>query len=549
MTAPTTSPPATGSPTRTTPTTSRRSLLAGGLVVAGATLLPAGWAQASPAASAVSTAGGPLRAYPFTLGIASGDPLPDGVVLWTRLAVDPLAADGFGGMPSRDIDLRYQVATDDRFRRIVQRGVVTARAATAHTVHVELQGLEPGREYWYRFRLGAEFSPVGHTRTAPAVNTRGGALAMSFVSCAQYEHGYFTAYRRLAQDEPDLILHLGDYFYEYKANDYVAPSGNVRDAAGPETTDLAGYRQRHAQYKTDLDLQAAHAVAPWIPVWDDHEVDNNWADEVPEDDESTAVFLRRRAAAFQAYYENMPLRTTSKPNGIDAQMYRRLQWGQLATFHMLDTRQYRSDQASGDGVKPDSPERTDPRRSITGATQERWLLDGLGASRSTWDVIGQQVFFAQSDFAAGPVEAYNMDAWDGYAASRDRLIHGGASRGVANPVVLTGDIHSNWANELKADFDDPHSKTFGVELVTTSITSGGDGSEVPSFGPAVLAENPHIKYTNNRRGYVNTRITDGDLRADFRVVPYVSQPGAPVATDASFVVDAGNPGLRRVATS
>ncbi len=548
MTGPTapTPPTATGSPLEPTRfRTSRRTVLAGSLVAAGATLIPAGGAQAAP----VSAAAPRLLGDPFTLGVASGDPLPDGVVLWTRLAVDPLAADGLGGMPSRDVDVRYQVATDARFRRIVQRGTVTASARTAHSIHVELQGLQPGREYWYRFRVGAAFSPVGHTRTAPATRSTGGALAMSFVSCAQYEHGYFTAYKRLAQDEPDLILHLGDYFYEYRANAYVAPAGNVRDHAGPETTNLAGYRQRHAQYKTDQDLQAAHAVAPWIPVWDDHEIDNNWADEIPEDDQAPAAFLLRRAAAFQAYWENMPLRATSRPRGIDAQIYRRLQWGQLATFHMLDTRQYRSDQASGDGVKPDSPERTDPSRSITGDTQEKWLLDGLGASRSTWDIIGQQVFFAQSDFAVGPVEAYNMDAWDGYAASRDRLIRGGASRGVANPVVLTGDIHCNWANDLKANFDDPDSRTFGVELVATSITSGGDGSEVPSFGPAVLAENPHIKYTNNRRGYVNTRITDGDLRADFRTIPFVTQPGAPVSTDASFVVDAGNPGLRRVSGS
>ncbi len=519
------------------PSLTRRGFLVAGAAGAAAVAVP-GVARATAAVRAVGD--------PFTLGVASGDPTADGVVLWTRLAVDPLAPDGRGGMPSRAVDVQWQVATDARMANVVRSGTASARPSAGHSVHVVLAGLEAGRAYFYRFRVGGHVSPTGRTRTAPA---RGALVpfTMAVASCAQYEHGWFTAYRRLAEDQPDVVLHLGDYIYEYEKNDYVVDGGNVRDHAGPETMTLAGYRQRHAQYKADPDLQAAHLVAPWVVVWNDHEVDNNWADEVPEDDQTKEAFLARRRAAFQAYYENMPLRRSSLPRGIDMQIYRRLQWGHLATFHMMDTRQYRSDQACGDGIQVGCDDRLDPSRSLPGRQQERWLLDGLAASDATWDVIGQQVFFARQDYVVGDTDAYNMDGWDGYAASRNRILRGIEQRGVGNPVVLTGDVHSHWANDVKAHWDDPSSRTLGVELVATSITSGGDGSDVPSYGPAVLQENPHVKFASNRRGYVRTRVGAGELRADFRSLARVSQPGAPVYTQASFLIEAGNPGLQRVA--
>ncbi|MCX9193675.1 alkaline phosphatase [Carbonactinospora thermoautotrophica] len=515
----------------------RRSLIVGGLAAAGAVVV-------SVPSWATPTVGRGRLPYPFTLGVASGDPAPDSVVLWTRLAPEPLAEDGLGGMPSRVVPVHWQLAEDERFRRVVRQGTVTARPEAAHSVHVEPQGLQPGREYFYRFRVGDHVSPTGRTVTAPAPHAQVAALTMAFVSCAQYEHGYFTAYRRLAEDEPDLILHLGDYLYEYAKDTYVAPGGNVRDHAGPETVTLANYRQRHAQYKTDADLQTAHATAPFVVVFDDHEVENNWADEVPEQPDPN--FLARRAAAFQAYYENMPLRRSSIPRGIDMQIYRRIGWGRLATFHMLDTRQYRADQACGDGWRRDCAERLDPTRSITGAEQEAWLLDGLARSRGTWNIIGQQVFFSQRDRLAGPQGEHSMDAWDGYVASRERILRGWTRVGARNPVVLTGDVHTHWASEIKADFDDPDSATLGVELVTTSITSGGDGSDTTSSGEKIKALNPHIKFFNNQRGYVRARITSEELRADFRVLPYVTRPDAPVTTRASFVVEEGRPGLHAV---
>jgi alkaline phosphatase D len=504
----------------------------------------AGAATTWPLAATAAPYQGPLRSDPFTLGVASGDPDPDGFVLWTRLAPTPLAEDGLGGMPSRVVPVEWEVAADERFRRVVRRGVAAARPESAHTVHVELAHLLPGREYFYRFRAERYVSPVGRTRTAPPLWATGGTLAMSFVSCSQYEHGYFTAYRRLAEDEPELILHLGDYQYEYQAGAYVIAGGNPRDHQGPETVTLANYRQRHAQYKTDPDLQAAHAVAPWAVVFDDHEVENNWADEVPEQPDPN--FPARRAAAFQAYYENMPLRRTSIPRGIDMQLYRRLHWGRLATFHLLDTRQFRDDQACGDGYK-DCAAAADPTRSITGAEQERWLLDGFRRSTARWDVLGQQVFFGQRDNNSGPAVVTSMDSWDGYAASRDRITRGWVDAGVRNPVVLTGDVHAHWADELKLDYADPTSRTVGTELVCSSITSTGNGADVPSGNHPWAAWNPHLRFYNNQRGYVRTTITGDAMTADFQVVPYVTTPGAPIHTRATFVIEDRVPGLHQTA--
>ena len=519
---------------------SRRTLLlssAAAAGVAGATTI---WPLAATAAGSAR----PLRSDPFTLGVASGDPDADSFVLWTRLAPTPLAEDGLGGMPSRIVPVHWEVADDERFGKVVRRGTAIARPESAHTVHVELDHLLPGREYFYRFRAEGYLSPAGRTRTTPPRWATGGSLAMAFASCSQYEHGYFTAYRRLAEDEPDLILHLGDYQYEYQAGVYLIPGGNPRDHQGPETVTLANYRQRHAQYKADPDLQAAHAVAPWAVVFDDHEIENNWADEVPEQPDPN--FLARRAAAFQAYYENMPLRRTSIPRGIDMQLYRRLSWGRLATFHLLDTRQFRSDQACGDGYK-ECADAADPARSITGAEQEKWLLDGFHRSNARWDVLGQQVFFGQRDNDAGPATVTSMDSWDGYLASRERITRGWVDAGVRNPVVLTGDVHAHWADELKLDYADPTSKTVGTELVCSSITSTGNGADVATGTHPWAAWNPHLRFYNNQRGYVRTRITADAMTVDFRVVPYVTAPGAPVHTRATFVIEDRVAGLHQTA--
>ncbi|HET6732862.1 alkaline phosphatase D family protein [Mycobacterium sp.] len=499
---------------------SRRALLKGALVLA-----------ALPVAGFTSGRLTP-GADPFTLGVASGDPAPDGVVIWTRLAPNPLADDGLGGMPARAVDVEWEVAGDERFTRVEQRGVTVAVPESAHSVHVELSGLRPGRDYFYRFRTAGYVSPAGRTRTAPGAGSLA-AMTMCVASCSNYEQGWFTAYRRLAEEHPDLVVHLGDYQYEYGAR-----AGGVRQHVGSETVTLANYRQRYAQYKTDPDLQAAHAAAPWLAVFDDHELADNWADEVAA--KPSRVFRDRRAAALQAYYENMPLRRTAAPRGIDMQLYRRVQWGSLATFHMLDTRQYRDDQPCGDEISS-CASRTEPSRSLTGAAQERWLLNGFQQSRARWDVLGQQVFFSQVELTPGRGRGFNPDAWDGYAANRDRIVRGLVDSPVRNALVLTGDVHSHWAAEVRERFDDPTSPVVATELVTTSISSGGDGSDAGRA--AVLDENPHLRYFSDRRGYVRARLTADEMRADFREMPFVSRRDAPVRTGATFVVPDREPAL------
>ena len=308
----------------------------------------------------------------------------------------------------------------------------------------------------------------------------------------------------------------------------------MRDHAGPETVTLAHYRQRHAQYRTDPDLQAAHAAAPWLVVFDDHELADNWAGDMPK--RPDAGFPARRAAALQAYYENMPLRASAKPRNGGMRLYRRIEWGALATFHMLDTRQYRSDQACGDRYRSDCAERFDPHRTLLGADQQRWLLDGFAQSRARWDLLAQQVFFAPLELAAGSARGVNPDAWEGYVAERDRVITGIVDSAVRNGVVLTGDVHAHWAAEIRRHPEDPLSAPVATELVTTSITSGGDGSDTRADVEAILPENPHIRYFSNRRGYLRATLTPDELRADFRTVPFVTRPGAPVTTGASFVI-------------
>ncbi|WP_328344086.1 alkaline phosphatase D family protein [Micromonospora sp. NBC_00421] len=522
---------------------SRRTVLLSGaaLGAAGATAglpTPADAAGGRPTRPVGTASHRPLI-WPFTLGVASGDPDHQGVVLWTRLAPQPLAGDGLGGMPDRAVEVQWEVAADELFRHVVQRGTETARPTSAHSVHVELTGLLPGREYFYRFRAEGHLSPTARTRTAPDPASLPTALALGFVSCSHYEQGYFTAYRRLAESAPELILHLGDYQYEY-AREY-GPD-RPRGHEGPETRTLANYRQRHAQYKTDPDLQAAHAVAPWAVVFDDHEVENNWAGAVPEEPDPN--FLARRAAAFQAYHENMPLRRASVPRGPDIALYRRLRWGRLATFHLLDTRQFRDDQACGDGYR-DCPAAADANRTITGTAQEAWLLDGFRRSDTRWDLLAQQVFFAARDRDPGPTRLTSMDAWDGYLASRDRITRGWVNAGVRNPVVLTGDVHAHWAADLKLDYTDPAARTVGTELVCSSVTSGGDGFDSASGSHPWLRTNPHLRFQNDLRGFVRTTITPAQLTADFMVLPYVSRAGAPAYARASFVVEDRVPGLHQ----
>jgi alkaline phosphatase D len=477
---------------------------------------------------------------PFTLGVASGDPLPDGGILWTRLAPRPFEPEG--GMDGQRTTVRWEVASDDGFRTIVARGSAIAAFELGYSVHVDVRGLAPDRWYWYRFHVGEATSPVGRLHTAPSVDALS-PLALAFASCQHWEQGWFTAHAHLARETPDLVAFLGDYIYEYAGDE------RVRRHHGLEVRTLDDYRRRYAQYKRDVDLQAAHAACPWVVVWDDHEVDNNYAGLVGENRmESQEQMHARRAAAYQAWYEHQPVRLPRARSWGDLDITRRIRWGRTADLWMLDTRQHRSDQSCEDGTKRvPCGDWADPSRTMLGDRQERWLLDGVASGEARWQVLAQQVMMAPYDSTPGADTTVSMDQWSGYPAARDRLLAGLAERAPNRTVVLTGDIHSNWVNALHAGFDRPDRAVIGAEFVTTSITSGGNGSAtLPEPAQRALAENPHVQWHNRQRGYVSCRVTPEHWEANYRVVPTVTTAGSPVETPARWLVENGRAGVRRL---
>ena len=494
-----------------------------------------------PVASRVAFAQPVFRNYPFTLGVASGDPWPDSVVLWTRLAPEPL--DG-GGMPAANVEVSWEIAGDRAFRTIAQKGTAVARPELGHSVHVEVPGLSPGREYWYRFRCGSEVSQVGRTKTAPAPGATVDRLRFGVVGCGHYEAGYFTAYGRLAEEGFDFVFHTGDYIYEGRGDAGRNPN-NVRVHRGQEIYTLVDYRNRYAQYKSDPNFLAAHLSAPFVMAWDDHEVDNDYAGDHDEHDTPPEVFLLRRAAAYQAYYETMPVRAAQIPTGPNLLLYRRLKFGDLIDLSVLDTRQYRSKQAPGGGPA-NLTELKDPARTIVGAAQEKWLFDNLATAQAKWTVLGQQVpTFARDNINVNPAGRFSVDKWDGYQASRSRLYSRLKDTKAPNPIVLSGDVHNHWGSDLKIDFRDPKSDTVGVEFTNSSVTSGGDGSDVTPTFEKMHIDNPHITYHSNRRGYISCTATPVAMRADFKILDKVTVPDLPARTGGSLVVEAGRPGSQR----
>ena len=487
---------------------------------------------------------------PFQLGVASGDPTPHAIALWTRIAPRPL--EPLGGLAGERVAVRWEIAHDERFARIVKRGTATAAPELAYSVHVEADGLAQGRWYYYRFMVADAKSEVGRARTTPAP-TATQPLKLAFASCQHYEQGLYTAYEHMANEDLDLVCHLGDYIYE----DAPRP-GAVRTHFSPLCMRLEDYRLRYAQYKMDAHLQAAHAARPWVVTWDDHEVSNNYAGLIAQDTTLTTNVMRaRRAAAYQAWWEHQAVRLPSmrdpsspallRAGWVNLGITRTLDWGAVARFWVLDTRQYRSDQACGDGTKQvPCGNWADPTRTMMGDKQERWLLDGMSASKARWQVLANQVMMAPLDSMRGEGVRVSMDQWSGYPVARDRLLGEIAKRAPNRTIVITGDIHSNWVNELRSTFAMPNAPTIGAEFVGTSISSGGDGMDRwPTFD-AVAAENPHIQWQNSRRGYVSCTVTSNDWRADYRTVPFVSQPGAPLETAASWRVEHGRAGVERI---
>ncbi len=481
-----------------------------------------------------------FNSNPFTLGVASGDPAPDGVVIWTRLAPNPL--DG-GGMPNEPVSVQWEVATDEAFGDVARKGSALAMPQLGHSVHVEVEGLEPHRWYFYRFHAGDETSPAGRTRTAPAQDALPDLMRFAFTSCQHYESGYFNGYPHMQKEDLDLVVHLGDYIYEYKGID-----NRPRKHIGNEIESLGDYRTRYSQYRLDMTLQDTHRLFPWLVTWDDHEFDNNYANLVSEEEGITPEsFLARRMNAYQAYYEFLPLRRRSFPQGPHMKLYRGCQYGRLANFHVLDTRQYRSDQPNGDHQKPMTGKVFDSQATMLGRKQEHWLMSSLLQSTSTWNVLAQQVMMAPLNRGEGEDRRYSMDQWPGYEISRRRLLRFFHERKIPNPVVLTGDIHVNWVNDLQLDFQDPKSPLVGTELVGTSMTSGGNGGNggnvIPEYERAAR-QNDFVKWYNSNRGYVSCELTPNAWTTYFRATPFVDKPGAPVLTNGTFVIEEGKPGAR-----
>ena len=532
-------------------TTTRRALLAAaaggaaGLLLAGCTP-PIGRSRAQ-------------GLDPFTLGIASGYPTPEGFVLWTRLA--PEAHELFAGSAKRvsagaaphplvpatlpeTVPVQWEVAEDEGMRRIVRKGSVDATAAAAHGVHVEVAGLATNRWYWYRFSALGYRSRVGRTRTFPRERDAVSRLRLAVASCQNIEHGYFAAYRHMVADDPDLVVHLGDYIYEGTWGQNL-----VRPLRLGEAQTLADYRQRHAIYKRDPDLQEAHALFPWVMVWDDHEVANDYADASPERILPPALFLERRAAAYQAYYEHMPMPPRMAPQGAAMRIHTSLPIGDLATLHLLDNRQYRSPQAcpmpgrgGGNAVVPSACDALRvPARSALGAEQVRWLDRRFAAADSHWNLVGQQTLMAPMLMPArsGPARV-RTDGWDGYPLSRQRLLDSIVQHRLRNPVVLGGDLHAFYAADLHAKADDPASAVIASEFVTTSITSQAPGED---HFARVRAANPHIRLADGRRrGYLRLTLSRDRLEADLMALEDVRRPHSGIGRLAAFVAEAGRPG-------
>ncbi len=487
---------------------------------------------------------------PFSLGVASGAPRPDGFVLWTRLAPEPLSVDpeAPGGMVGGDVALRFEIATDDAMKNIVRSGTATAERKFAYSVHLDVAGFEPGRSYWYRFLSGDAASPVGRAVTLPPPGASPAGLRFGYVSCANYEHGYFSAYRHLTDENPEFVIFLGDYIYE--TIEQVRPTVR-RHSDGIEAATLPTYRNRYAQYKLDPDLARLHAQVPSLVTWDDHEVQNDYADKYSEYFDDPAQFLIRRAAAYQAFYEHMPVRPIlSHPEGPLMRVYDRYTFGDLIEISVLDGRQYRSREAcysppaKGGGhleSNASCPERLDAGRSMMGFAQEAWLYTALARSKAKWNLIAQDVLMAQVAKKENGVAAFSTDDWDGYPANRARLLKHIRDSKVANPVVASGDIHSFFANDLKLDFDDQSSPVVATEFVGTSISSYGLPYDLIA---KTLPDNPHVHFfESRRRGYVVADLKPEQMQVRMRAVSDAHDPGAGIETLKSYVVENGRPGV------
>lgn len=492
----------------------------------------AGWAL-TRAHATVSTPR--WQTNPFALGVASGQPRQDSVVLWTRLVEPALQM-----LPANSVlEVSHEVFADEAMTRPVTRGTTPTTADRAWSVHVGLRGLEPARVYYYRFRIGDAISRTGRTRTAPPDEALPLRMRLALASCQHYEQGSFTVHREIAREDLDLVLFVGDYIYESGGS-----RGAVRRHGAPPPQTLDEYRARHALYKSDPDLQASHAAHPWITTWDDHEVVNDYADDQDQAYTPPAVFLRRRAAAYRAYFEHMPLLVP--PDGPSMRIHDTWRWGRLADLWTLDCRQYRSHQACPDplrgGGRPivGCDELSDPARTMLGAQQEAWLAAGLRASRARWRVIAQASQVSPSGVQTPAGRVVYSDGWEGYPQARRRLLSGIAQAGLDNVLVLGGDVHRHVAAHLREAPNDPASPVVASEIVCSSVTSRGTREAVMA---AVRLANPDIVHANGEeRGYAWIEISPTETVTHFRATMHPVTDASQLRTQATVVIESGRAG-------
>jgi len=486
---------------------------------------------------------------PFRLGVAAGEPLSDGFVIWTRLAPEPLAP--HGGMSPVPVRVLWEIAEDEGFRTVVRRGDAIAHPELAHAVHVEVEGLRPHRLYHYRFIAGDVRSPAGCARTLPVAGAPVERLRFVAAGCQHYEEGLYTNWRHIAGEAPDFVFHYGDYIYEGADTGdrpralYGQPFSPVRRHGTAEPVSLDDYRQRYALYKSDTDLQAAHAACAFFVSFDDHEVDNNWAGLFDQDGTPPEVFALRRAAAFQAFYEHMPLRRSSMPQNGEMRMYRGARFGDLMDAWFLDTRQYRSDQPCGDGVKPLCAEIMSPERTMLGVAQQAWLLGGLQRGKACWNLIAQQVMMMHLDARRDPLQAeryYATDTWSGYLNERERLLYHIDALGLRNVAIVTGDSHQHFVGDVKLERAPEH--VVASEFLATSISSGADGTGDLPHTALWHRNNDHLKFMCNRRGYVLCSVDREVWRSDMCIIDTVERSNGNVSTLASYVLEQGQRGVQ-----
>ena len=508
------------------------------------------WAGVQPALAAGQRLAGPTwQADPFALGVASGQPRQDSVVLWTRL----LITDADAAQQASAQTVLCEVFADEALRQPLRQWRVETDARRGHSVHVVATGLQPGRHYWYRFACGSAQSVVGHTRTSPAPDARVPLLRIAQASCQHFEQGYYVAHREMAQRELDFVLFLGDYIYE-SSN----PKYRIRSHLGGVPKTLEEYRQRHAQYKGDADLRACHAAHPWVMTWDDHEVVNDYANDQDNRFSDPIVFLKRRAAAYQAYFEHMPVRVGPDPQAPhQMRIHDRMAWGRLADIWTLDCRQYRDHQAcpdpnrGGARVVVGCDALQDARRSMLGSAQEAWLMQGLADSLregqrdnpGRWRLIAQATQMSSSGIATPLGRSTFNDAWDGYPSARERLLVGIAEMRLNNAVVLGGDVHMNVAANLRVRPNDEQSPVVASEIVTTSVSSRG-------MGDALLAtirdNNPDIRHArSDERGYTLLDVRPEGVTATFRTTAFPVQPDSVMREQARYEVLTGQAGVQR----